>query len=341
MTLPRAAPQPPPELLTVGRVNLDLYSEQPGRPMSGAVTFRAMVGGSPTNVAIAAQRLGLPSAVLTAVGQDPAGDLVLRQLAETGVSTRWVHRLPTGSTSMALLATIEPDLGERQFYRDNASDTHLSPEMADDLPWESLRTVLLSADALARGSTSDVADAISGQAREQGIPVWWDLDLRESNWPDLDAYSSRVRGSLAGADVVLGTQAEYQALCGLRTLDAAAIRHLGDQLDVSTLIVKTGASGAALVDENGQQTQVPAASLAPLVCTVGSGDSVAGGLLRALRAGMSWEAALQFAMKVASWTAGQPGCSQGFPTLDDLGVPLPELSPATPAGRSYEEKLLS
>ena len=55
------------EVLTVGRVSVDLYPEQIAVPLADVRTFRKMLGGSPTNVAVAAARLGLSSAVITKV----------------------------------------------------------------------------------------------------------------------------------------------------------------------------------------------------------------------------------------------------------------------------------
>lgn len=134
-------PTRPPLLLTVGRVNLDLYVEQLGVAMADTATFRASVGGSPTNIAIVARRLGVPAAVLSAAGTDPAGDVVLSQLGATGVDTRWIGRLPAGSTSMAILATLSADQVERQFYRHDPTDAHVGPQAVPGLPWDSLRLV--------------------------------------------------------------------------------------------------------------------------------------------------------------------------------------------------------
>lgn len=303
-----------PVLLTVGRMNLDLYSEQVGVPISQASTFRAEVGGSPTNIAIAARRLGTPAAVLTAAGTDPAGDLVSAQLAATGVDTRWVRRLTTGATSMALLATLAPDEGQRQFYRSNPADIHLELSTVGTLPWDSLKVVLLSADALARGSTATVLPDVAVEAVHRRVPVWWDLDLRESTWADLSQYAKAVRPVLSSASVVLGTETEYAAI-----LDTpyAAVHQVVRDLQLPTAIVKTGARGAVLYSHGMEPVAVPAVSASP-VCTVGGGDALAGGLIHALLRGESWPDALAFAMRVAGWTVTQPGCSHGFPTLEQL-----------------------
>ena len=259
----------------------------------------------------------MPAAVLTAAGTDAAGDLVLGQLAATGVDTRWVRRLSRGSTSMALLATLSPDQGERQFYRDDPSDVHLQPADTADLPWSSLRLVLLSADALARGTTAGVVAAVAEAAGARGLPVWWDLDLRESNWGSLRRYGDVVRPALQGASVVLGTQEEFAALLGLTGPDPVGLQAAVRALGLALVVLKTGPDGAVLLPRDGGPVHVPATVASP-VCTVGGGDALAGGLAAAWLDGLSWLDALAFAMRVAGWTVGRPGCSEGFPTRDEL-----------------------
>ncbi len=84
------------DLLTIGRVSVDLYAEQVGVPLGEARTFAKSIGGSPTNVAVAAARLGCRSAVITAVGDDEFGAYVRDALRGFGVDTRFVgsHPIP-------------------------------------------------------------------------------------------------------------------------------------------------------------------------------------------------------------------------------------------------------
>ena len=312
-----AAPGPDPRVLTVGRVNLDLYVRDLGVHLRDAKAFVASVGGSPTNIAIVAQRLGTPAAVLTATGDDVAGELVRRQLIETGVDVRWVHTVAGAPTSMALLAQPGPDEGERQFFRSGPADSLMTVAHAEGLPWGGLDVLLLSGDALAGGTTPGVVRHLLATARERGTEVWWDLDLRPSSWASSDDYSRAVRPLLAQADLVIGTEEEFAALLGLprptRSELVDAVRALG----LPRVALKLGADGIVLVTGGAVSPTVPSRSRAP-VCTVGGGDATAGALVSARLAGRSWEEALELAMRVAAYTVEQPYCSDGFPTLEQL-----------------------
>ncbi|MTD54368.1 carbohydrate kinase family protein [Amycolatopsis pithecellobii] len=308
----------PPRLLTVGRMNLDLYAKELGVRMADATSFRASIGGSPTNIAIVAQRLGLPSAVLSAVGADFTGQLLRNQLAATGVRTDWVFTR-AGATSLALLATVAADQGERQFYRHDPADSHVEPSVVPQLPWGSLEAIAVSADAIARGEMAETVRAVCAEADRLAIGVWWDLDLRPSTWPDLSEYARANRALVYGASVLIGTEAEFAALFGLAADDITGVEKTLGTAPFPLVVLKRGAQGASLLVDGKEEISVPAHAVSP-VCTVGGGDATAGSLIAARLAGFGWGDSLRLAMRVAGWTVEQPFCSTGFPALSDIGM---------------------
>jgi sugar/nucleoside kinase (ribokinase family) len=318
-----------PVVLTVGRVNFDLYVAEPGVPIATASEYVASVGGSPANIAIFARRLGIPSAVLSATGADFSGRFVRAELERHGVNARWLSESPVGATSLALLATLAPDSGERQFYRHNPADTYVEPELVDDLPWQSLRAVVISADALAAGRMSRTAAKVATTAADRHLQVWWDLDLRPNSWPEPGRYAATVPAAVDERAVVVGTEEEFAAFFGLEEWDhdifEAGIRDRG----LTTVILKRGSRGATLFLDGNRAVEIPAQTVEP-VCTVGAGDTTAGALVAARIAGQTWSQAMELAMQAAAWTVRQPYCSTGFPTTADLGID--PLRPAAEAG---------
>jgi 5-dehydro-2-deoxygluconokinase len=308
-----------PAILTVGRVNFDLYVADAGVSIENATSYVASVGGSPANIAMVARRFGIPSAVLSATGSDDTGRFVRSQLQREGVSTRWLAESPTGSTSLALLATLGPDRGERQFYRRSPADATVEPGVVARLPWASLRAVVVSADALAMTPMAQTAAAVAQTALDRHLQVWWDLDLRPSSWTSSRPYRDTVPTIVDGGSVVIGTEEEFAAFFGLGefTLDAfkAGIR----DRRLTTVVLKRGPRGAALFLDGEAVLDVPARATDP-VCTVGAGDATAGALLAARIAGRTWPQALDLAMDAAAWTVQQPYCSTGFPTAAELGI---------------------
>ena len=99
---------PPLDLLALGRISVDLYAQEPGASFLDPQTFVKSIGGSPTNVAVAAARLGLQSAVVTAVGADPLGQYAVTKLKALGVHTRYVTVRDDGRTPVVLVALDDP-----------------------------------------------------------------------------------------------------------------------------------------------------------------------------------------------------------------------------------------
>src|SRR5688500_20133627 len=95
------------DLLCMGRSSVDLYANDVGAPFVQITSFAAYVGGSPTNISVGANRLGLKTALLTAVGEDPVGDFILYFLNNEGIDTQFIPRKP-GNVTSAVILGIEP-----------------------------------------------------------------------------------------------------------------------------------------------------------------------------------------------------------------------------------------
>ena len=121
------------ELLTVGRVSVDLYASEPGVGWRDVAGFTRSVGGSPTNVAVAAARLGRRAAVLTKVGDDPFGEYVRAKLQRFGVDTSYVGTHPSLRTPLAFCVLDPPEDPPLLFYREpTAPDLTILPGEVDE-----------------------------------------------------------------------------------------------------------------------------------------------------------------------------------------------------------------
>ena len=108
--------------LHMGRSSIDLYSNDVGTPFEQIGSFAAYVGGSPLNISVGAHRLGLKTALLTALGVDPVGDFILDFLRREEVDTQFIPRKPGRRTSAVILGIEPPDKFPLVYYRDNCAD---------------------------------------------------------------------------------------------------------------------------------------------------------------------------------------------------------------------------
>src|SRR5512145_2886225 len=114
------------DILHVGRATIDFYSNEVGAPFVDIKSFAAYVGGSPTNICVGARRLGLKTALLTALGADPVGDFILNFLQQEGIETRFINRKPGHRTGATVLGIEPPNKFPMVYYRESCADIQLS-----------------------------------------------------------------------------------------------------------------------------------------------------------------------------------------------------------------------
>lgn len=319
------------DLIAVGRVNMDLFSRDVGAPFEAIESFDAMVGGSPSNIAIAGSRLGLRTAVFTAVGDDRVGQFVLNNFQREGVDTSFAPVKEGKLTSLALLGNQPPADFPLSFYREDPADIHLSVDDAAELPIEQSRMVQLSGDAFARGSCVDAARSCAERARHLGVPTILDLDLRPTDWKHPLAFGLTMRSVFPLIDVLVGTEEELFAALSeaperimsgqpvpgseLGDLDEELARLL-EASEVEAIVVKRGARGVTVLLDD-QRLDVGSFPV-EVVNTVGAGDAFAAGLIRSLLRGMDWASSTRFAAACGAIEVTRHGCSKVFPTADEV-----------------------
>ena len=196
------------DVLTMGRVGVDLYPEQTGVALPDVRSFAKSLGGTATNVAVAAARLGAGAAAITKVGDDPFGTYVRRALEGFGVDTRYVSTHPSLRTPIVFCEIFPPDDFPLLFYREpKAPDMELT---ADDLDLDAIRAARIFyvtgtglADEPSR-STTLAALAARGNA---GVTVI-DLDYRPVLWASREDARLAMQEALPHVTVAIGNQDE-------------------------------------------------------------------------------------------------------------------------------------
>src|SRR5689334_22208960 len=203
------------DLITMGRVSVDLYPEQIGVRLADVRTFAKSLGGSATNVSVAAARLGVRSAVITKVGDDPFGPYVREALEGFGVDPRWVGTDPTLRTPVVFCEIFPPDDFPLLFYREpQAPDMMLE---AAELDLDAIRAarVFWTTGTGLSAEPSRTATLTALEAREGGITVH-DLDHRPMFWSHEEEAGRWAREALRHATVAVGNRDEVAVATGTR-----------------------------------------------------------------------------------------------------------------------------
>ncbi|HEV8346970.1 MAG TPA: 5-dehydro-2-deoxygluconokinase [Vicinamibacterales bacterium] len=233
------------DVLTMGRSSIDLYAHQIGVPMTEVTSFDAYVGGCPTNIAVGTRRLGLRSALLTAVGADEVGDFILNFLNRETIETRFIPRKPGRRTSAVLMSIQPPDKFPLTFYRDNCADRELTIDDVDRAPIADAALVVVTGTGLSHEPSRSATMHAAARANSASTTVLVDIDYRPDQWPDRPTFASNVQALLRQADFAIGTEEELSAAVdgAMRGDDAAAaVLALGPK----ALILKRGGAGATV-----------------------------------------------------------------------------------------------
>jgi 5-dehydro-2-deoxygluconokinase len=304
------------DLLTVGRVSVDLYAEQIGVPLREVRTFRKSVGGTATNVAVAAARLGRRAALLTRVGNDPFGEYIRWALAETfGVATTFVGVDASLPTPLAFAELDPPDDPRIVFYRyPKAPDLEIEPGDVDLAVARDVPILWVSLGALsAEPSRSTVHHLLRERARRAHTVV--DLDWRPAMWDSEADATVEATTALAHATLAIGNRAECEIAVGTVDPDEAADRLLG--LGLTAAVVKLGADGVLVATADGGRERVPAYPV-DVVCGLGAGDAFGGALCHGLLSGWDLVASVRYANAAGAIVAGRLMCADDMPTAAEI-----------------------
>jgi len=315
----------PHELITMGRVSVDIYPEQIGVGLEDVSTFGKFLGGSATNVAVAAARLGHRSAVVTRTGDDPFGRFVHRALQGFGVDDRWVTAVPGLQTPVVFCEIFPPDDFPLYFYRGpKAPDLHIS---ADDLDYDAIRaadifwvTVTgLSQEPSREAHLAALEARATGPKGGQGTTVL-DLDYRPMFWESPEAATAEIAKALPFASVAVGNREECQVAIGETEPMAAAKALQGAGVELA--VVKQGPAG--VLGLRGDESVVVPPVPVQVVNGLGAGDAFGGALVHGLLEGRGLADILTGANAAGSFVAGQLSCADAMPSVSQLETYLQE-----------------
>ena len=304
----------PFDVLTMGRVGVDIYPLQTGVGLEDVTTFGKFLGGSATNVAVAAARHGHRSAVITRTGDDPFGRYVHRALREFGVSDAFVEPVPQLPTPVTFCEIFPPDHFPIWFYRyPKAPDLEIRP---DELPADQIRDARLFWATVTGlcAEPSRAAHFKAWEVRGKKPVTVLDLDYRPSFWASREQAREQVQKALPHVTVVVGNLDECETAVGTRDAAraASALLEAGAQLAV----VKRGPDGV-LARTRDEQVEVPPLKV-DVVNGLGAGDGFGGALCHGLLNGWPLETMMTFANAAGAIVTTRLECSSAMPTTAEV-----------------------
>lgn len=302
------------DVLSVGRVSVDLYAKEVNAGFDSHQSFTKSVGGSPTNLAVAAARLGLAAAIATKVGDDEFGQYVINRLNQFGVDTSFVGIQEQAQTPLAFAALTPPETPTVMFYRgEQAPDTFLNSASVPEQVLKQVKILWISQTSLSAGSTASTC--LDWMAmRESGSHTILDLDYRQKLWASRQEARGMATRAIALASIVVGNLEECEVALGTSDAGEAAGALLA--AGVALAVIKLGAEGVLL--KSAEQTVVIPAHPVEVVCGLGAGDAFGGALCFGLLAGWELEKIGTFANAAGALVATRLTCADAMPTVLEL-----------------------
>jgi 5-dehydro-2-deoxygluconokinase len=302
------------EVLTMGRVGVDVYPEQIGVPLEEVATFRKFLGGSPTNVAVAAARHGRRAAVITRTGADPFGRFVHKALRGFGVDDRYVTEVPGLPTPVTFCEIFPPDDFPLWFYRKpTAPDMQVKPSDIDFDGVRSTRLLWLSVTGFSEEPSRESHFAVL-EARARTPFTVLDLDYRPMFWDTAAHATEQIQKVLSQVTVAVGNREECEVAVGETEPDRAADALLDAGVELA--IVKQGPKGV-LAKTRTERVESPPFPVTPLN-GLGAGDSFGGSLCHGLLAGWPLQRTLAAANAAGAIVASRLECSTAMPTEAEI-----------------------
>ena len=320
------------DVITIGRSSVDLYGQQVGGRLEDMGSFSKALGGSPTNTAFGAARLGLSTAVITRVGDEHMGRFIRETLEAGGVNTRGVITDPKRLTSLVILGIRDDKTFPMIFYRTDCADSAICEDDIDEAFIASAKAVLVSGTHFSMQKPADAQRKAIRLAKKHGLRVAFDIDYRPNLWGlaghgdgeeryvKSDDVTAHLQPILADCDLIVGTEEELHIAGGTEdTLQA--IRNIR-AVSSALIVCKRGPMGCVAFPDTIPES-LEGGIKGPgfpvdVFNVLGAGDAFMGGFLRGWLRNEPLETTCAWANACGAFAVSRLLCSVEYPTFAEM-----------------------
>ncbi|HET8631345.1 MAG TPA: sugar kinase [Thermomicrobiales bacterium] len=310
----------PVEVVSLGETMVLLEPTAAG-PLEDVPAYRQRIGGAESNFAVGLARLGHRVAWISAVGDDPFGRLIRREIGKEGVDLSHLRTDPDWPTAVFFKERIG-GVVKVYYYRKGSAVSHLGPDALDPAAFRGARVFHTTGISLALGETLAATTRRAMElAREAGCTVCFDPNLRPSLW-SIEQARAGLLPVIAGVDVLLSGLQEMRAL--LETEEIGAIMAWCRERGVGQVVLKDGARGShVLID--GEARLVPPVEVGEEVDPVGAGDAFDAGFVSGLLRGWDPHRCALLGNIAGAYATQTPGDYESVPTWEQAQAELERL----------------
>lgn len=318
----------PMDLICMGRVAVDFYSEQIGNSLEEAQTFRKYLGGCAGNIAVGCSRLGLRSSMFSCVGSDAMGEFLKQELYKENVDTTLLRQTHDHLTGLVLLGVNPPDNFPLIFYRENCADMQLKPADVDEHFMSFSKAFLMTGTGLSTSAMRETTYHAVKTAASVNTKIIFDLDYRpvlwgltrqgdgETRYKISNEVSCHYQTLLPLCNLIVGTEEEI-LIAGNATALEQALKNIRALTD-AVIVVKKGARGCRIYFQDLSHTVSSSPFPVDVLNVLGAGDAFMSGFLRGLLRGETWETCASYGNACGAIVVTRHGCAPAMPYFDEM-----------------------
>jgi 2-dehydro-3-deoxygluconokinase len=267
-------------------------------------------GGDAANVAVMVARMGGVARLLTRVGDDAAGRMLMRFWGSVGVDLGAVGVDGAAPTGLYVNERDESGAHSFSYHRTGSAASLLGPRHAARRFLRGLDVLHLTGITLSiSASAADAAEVAAERARLAGVPVSFAVNYRAALSPDRDRLAAMARA----ADILFLSVEDARSLLGVERVDEVA-RVLDS--GPGEYVMTHGAGPATLLTGNELHTLTPPSVVA--IDAAGAGDALAGAYLATRFAGHDARTALALGVTAGALSCRAAGCARSYPTASEV-----------------------
>lgn len=328
------------DLITLGRVGVDLYGEQINSKLEDISSFKKYVGGCPANIAIGSARLGLSTALISKVGNDHMGRFILNTLCNEKVNTSQITTDPQRLTALVLLSIKNKNEFPLLFYRENCADMALDEQNISPEFIASAKALLVTGTHFSNSGVNRASRKAILAAKDSATKVILDIDYRpvlwgltnkdngEQRYVDSVVVTETLQTILPLCDLIVGTAEEFHIAGGSEDTQIALsrVRELSNAL----LVLKLGEKGC-MVFNSKIPDNLDSATLYPgfkvnVLNVLGAGDAFMAGFLAGWLRDVDIKTSCEYANACGALVVSRHGCSPEMPSIEELDTYLDHYS---------------
>lgn len=320
------------EVVSIGRLAVDLYANQYGCDLEDVSTFAKYLGGSSGNVAFGGARLGLRSAMITRVGNEQMGRFLTKTLADEGCDVSQIKVDRERMTALAILGIKDRQTFPLLFYRDNCADMAFCPEDVDEAFIADCMALHITGTHFSTPLVRSGSLQALQYAHAHSVRTVLDIDYRPVLWglttpgdgktryipsPDVTARFQEILGEF---DLIVGTEDEFEIAGGTRDL-ISSLREVRKR-STATLVVKLGAQGCVVI-EGDIPARIEDAFSVPsprveVLNVLGAGDAFLAGFFSGWLRGFDYSTCCRRANAAGALVVSRHSCAPAMPTEEEL-----------------------